>query len=265
MLYKQLFIDTLTPHFGDGEALSMWKYMQVYLIKNEVSKLQFDNILKSLVDHYPIQYLVNESFFYDSTLYINEHVLIPRPETEELVHLILEENKAQNGLKVIDIGTGSGCIICLLGKHLTNPILHATDVSEEALKVARKNAEGLKLDVNFHRDDFLNSGLRMEEMFDIIVSNPPYIDVLKETEVMSHSTLKHEPKIALFGPSEDFLLFYKLLAKFGLNHLSSSGSLYVEMNALQAEQIISIFENQAYTVSIENDLQGLPRILKASL
>ncbi len=261
---KQLFFDLLEPKFGLGECLGMWKYMSLYLLKNSVALDDYQVMLGKLANDYPIQYAVQESYFYDLTLFVNKHVLVPRPETEELVHWIIQDYKDIDDPRIIDIGTGSGCIICTLGNHLTTAELYANEVSEEAIAIAKLNAEKFNLDVEFIHEDILTHGLDEKGEFDIIVSNPPYIS-LDEKGQMSTSTLKYEPEIALYGLPSDALVFYKRIAILGLNRLKNTGAIYVELNALQSEAIASIFRASGYQVVIKTDMQGMQRMLKATL
>lgn len=261
---KRSFFELLEPKYGQSECTAMWKYMSLYLLKHDIETDEYQSLLKKLEDDYPIQYAVNESYFYDLILFVDENVLVPRPETEELVHWIIQDIKGQDNPRIIDIGTGSGCIICTLGNHLSTADLYANEVSEGALNVAKLNAEKYNLDIEFIHEDILTHGLDQQGVFNVIVSNPPYI-ALTEQAQMSSSTIKYEPDIALYGLPSDSLVFYKRIATIGLNRLADDGAIYVELNALQSEAIADIFTSRQYQIEIRKDMQGLDRMLKATL
>ena len=172
----------------------------------------FEQALEKLRIKMPIQYVTGISYFYDIKLKVNEHVLIPRPETEELVHLVLMENKRDEKINVLDIGTGSGCIPISIKKNRVNFVTTGIDKSEEALDVARSNAERLELNVDFRQIDFLDTLQRSQlGKFDIIISNPPYVSH-SEQHLMSDSTLRYEPDMALYPEGNDELVFYKKIS-----------------------------------------------------
>ncbi len=263
--YKTLFYQHLEVILGSSETNGMWKYMQVYLLDKVVPETDFIAMLQPLKNNYPIQYLVNETYFYDSSLFVNEDVLIPRPETEELVHTIITDNSGREALEILDVGTGSGCIISQLGKHLSASKLEAIDISQKALIVAQRNSDELAVSVNFHLCDVLKEGFGNLGLYDIIVSNPPYIDRATESGIMSSSTLKFEPDVALFGPENNFLEFYEVIAKESRQHLKPGGNVYVELNENFAKAIQRIFIENHYSVELIKDMQGKLRILKAWL
>ena len=216
----------------------------------------FDEALEKLKDGQPIQYVTGVSYFYDLKLKVNQEVLIPRPETEELVYLILSENLPV-GSRILDIGTGSGCIPIALKKKRSDFEVRALDKSTGALKVAKINAEKNEVRVRFDEVDFL-SELAWENygLFDVIVSNPPYISQ-KERAVMSTSTLKFEPELALFPESEDVLIFYKKIAEFAREHLAEGGRIYLECNEFSAKEVAALFKN----AQIVKDMQGKDRMV----
>lgn len=208
----------------------------------------------------PIQYVTGETFFYDQKFKVNPNVLIPRPETEELVHLVLSRHNRGTHLKVLDIGTGSGCIPVILKKKRQNWEVGAIDISEEALEVARGNATGLE--INFKQLDFLDENLWSSlGMSDVIISNPPYIGK-EENQRVSHQTLRHEPHLALFTETDDPLIFYRKIARFGADYLKSGGHIYMELNPFLAKETKSLFANPRYLpAELVQDLQGKDRIL----
>ena len=229
----------------------------------EMEALNF--IFEKISNHYPVQYIFNKAYFYDLELYVDEQVLIPRPETEELVHWILSENIKEH-LKLIDIGTGSGCIPILLKVKRNNWQISALDISENALKIADQNAKKYEVDIEFLQQDILNvqSGF-FQQKFDIIVSNPPYIPK-KEKELMSISTLQHEPDLALFVEDDNALIFYNKIADFALNFLNENGKVYLELNEFNANDVKKLFHQKGFSsVEIKEDMSGKQRMLRAQL
>lgn len=190
---------------------------------------------KRLATSEPLQYVLGEAFFYDYYFYVNKHVLIPRPETEELVELIVNENKSKQQVSVLDIGTGSGCIPITLKCLMPSAKLEACDISANALQVAKRNAERNKAAVHFFEADALNLSDTLPS-YDIIVSNPPYIKLSEAAQI--HPNVKdHEPHLALFVEQDDAIVFYKRIIDFCVKHLNENGLLYFELNPLTAEDV----------------------------
>lgn len=235
------------------------------LLLNDEEIEALNYIFEKVCNHYPLQYIFNNADFYGLSFYVDENVLIPRPETEELVHLILSENK-QDNLKLLDIGTGSGCIAIALKKNRPTWNVLAMDISEDALEVANKNATQNNVEINFIKQDILISHIPyLLSKFDIIVSNPPYIP-FNEQEKMSLSTIQHEPSKALFVPNENPLLFYDKIADFALQYLNPKGKLYVELNEYNAEEVKKLLEQKGFIdVVIYNDLADKKRMLSAKI
>ncbi len=228
---------------------------------------QLIKIAAELLHHRPVQYVLGEAWFMDMKLAVNEHVLIPRPETEELVEWMVNDIKKSGSKKVslIDIGTGSGCIPIAVKKKMPNSAVFAVDVSGEALQVAKLNRIQQKVPVDFLQLDFLNEKEwdRLGK-YDIIVSNPPYIKESEKTEIKDN-VLKYEPYLALFVPDEDALLFYKAIAKFSRKHLEAGGSVYVEINEALGEEVAEVFEQNGFSnIILKKDLQGKDRMVRAS-
>ncbi|GLR18289.1 peptide chain release factor N(5)-glutamine methyltransferase [Portibacter lacus] len=223
----------------------------------------FESALKKLEQGMPIQYVTGISDFYNLRLMVNEKVLIPRPETEELVYEILNA-KVAVGASVLDIGTGSGCIPVALKSKRVDFKMTAIDLSEGALKVAKRNAEKYELGIDFKCLDFLDrAAWQVLEKYDLIVSNPPYIPV-SEKDRMSASTLAYEPEMALFPESDDEFIFYRQIAEFGKTHMNESGSIFLECNEFNAAGVKEIFEHSGYSqVNLLKDMQGKDRMLKA--
>lgn len=228
----------------------------------ESELLKFNFAVKQLKQQRPIQYIFGKADFYGLKFKVNEHVLIPRPETEELVDLIIRENKDRQQLSILDIGTGSGCIAIALKKHLPAARISALDVSDQALEIARQNAQANQVDISFFQQDILKWDAEKALTYDCIVSNPPYICFSEKTG-MHKNVLEHEPHLALFVPDEDPLLFYKSIAGFAVSHLKKDGKLYFEINAsygLEASKMLG--EKGFKNTAIINDLNNKNRILQ---
>lgn len=223
---------------------------------------KLNEYLKELLAHKPLQYVLGKTCFYKNQFLVNEHVLIPRPETEELVNLIIKEqqNKQQS---IIDIGTGSGCIAISLKKNLPLTNITAIDCSKAALNVATKNAKQLNTEITFlHLDFLVEKNWNNLDFFDIIVSNPPYI---KEEEKLSmfKNVLDYEPHVALFVSDNDALIFYRKIIEFSKKFLNPYGCIYVEINESLGLETEHLFKQNNYTTLLIKDLQGKERMLKA--
>jgi release factor glutamine methyltransferase len=228
----------------------------------QAEKLEY--YITRLLMNEPVQYVLNEAWFCGLKFYVDKNVLIPRPETEELVEWIISDCKFPiDKLSILDIGSGSGCIPIALKKRLGKAGVWSCDISAGALEVAKKNAATLGIDVNFIELDFLNKGLRDKlPSFDIIVSNPPYIPETHKRE-MRLNVLDHEPGKALFVPDKDALVFYKAIADFGKNHLNKNGSIYAEINESLGQATAAVFKSGSYSAKIKKDMQGKERMIKA--
>lgn len=244
-------------------------YDTIKLILNENELLpaplfeQLDQIAFLLNQHKPIQQILGYEEFMGLKFYVNEQVLIPRPETEELVELILSDHKGLTNFTIADIGTGSGCIAISLKKYLTNSNVYAYDVSGEALKVARKNANSLAIDVHFQELNILTENLN--NMFDVIVSNPPYV-LHSEKEAMRRNVLDYEPSLALFVPNEDPLLFYNRIIEVAKTQLNPKGKLYFEINESYALDTLKLFDNEVWiNTEVRKDIRGKERMISAQL
>lgn len=225
---------------------------------------QYTNLLAQLLTGKPLQYVLGHCWFMGSQYMVNNHVLIPRPETEELVQLIVKEWKNQPDNHILDIGSGSGCIPISLKQQLPKSTIDSCDVSKEALFVAQHNATTLHIDVNFLELDFLDEKKRAAlPQYDIIVSNPPYIPYEYKTQ-MDSNVKDFEPEVALFVPNDDPLLFYKAIAHFGQEHLKTNGAIYCELHADHAIDTEQMFLAQGYQqVDVIKDMHGNLRMLKA--
>ena len=229
---------------------------------SDVMTQQLDKYTQELLKHKPVQYVLHEAWFGGMKLYVDENVLIPRPETEELVDLIVKDKKEKE-IQILDIGTGSGCIAIALKKHLPLCEVYAIDISSDALSVAEKNNVLNNTKVKFILSDiFEEISWNQFSSFDCIVSNPPYIPST-ETKLMSDNVTKFEPHLALFVPDNDPLKFYKTIARFAEKKLSPGGSVFLEVHENFAEEVKKVFSFLG-DVQIKKDMQGKERFVVAS-
>jgi len=239
----------------------------------------FQNALIELQQEKPIQYILGETEFYGLPFKVDKNVLIPRPETEELVEWILKDfrEKREGGrqLQILDIGTGSGCIAISLAKNLPNAIVSALDISNQALQLAQQNASLNNVDVHFIKDDILNvtssavesySNKRLSfQKFNIIVSNPPYIRELEKHEIKKN-VLDYEPQLALFVTNGNPLLFYDKIADFAKEHLTKNGQLYFEINQYLGKEMVALLKQKGFTeIELKKDILGNDRMLRATI
>lgn len=231
--------------------------------KEEVLLRQYT---ERLLQHEPVQYILNESWFCGLRFYVDKNVLVPRPETEELVEWVVSNCKFPvDQLRILDIGSGSGCISVSLKRRIRRAEVWGCDVSDAALAVAKKNAESLGTDVNFVQLDFLDSTTwQLLPSFDIIISNPPYIPA-KDKKDMQPNVLLHEPATALFVPDNDPLVFYKAIAEFGKTHLNNAGSLFTEIHESLGERTLEIFKSAGYKSELKKDMQQKDRMIRSGL
>jgi release factor glutamine methyltransferase len=246
---------------------------------NTALSVDLSQCMHLLLQHKPVQYVLGEAWFYKMKLRVNEQVLIPRPETEELVQIILDDCREIAGrknlskispemaagtiLSMLDIGTGSGCIAIAVKKNMPDINMHALDISEGALSVAKENAIKEQVDITFLQVDFLaEDSWRALSVFDVIISNPPYIPLLEATKLDKNVTA-YEPHAALFVPDDTPLIFYEKIAAFGIKHLAANGMIYVEIHenfALEAAQVFGAYRK----VEIKKDIFGKDRMIVVS-
>lgn len=238
--------------------------------------VKWESALSELKNQKPIQYIIGETEFYGLPFLVNENTLIPRPETEELVEWIIVESSksAVESLKILDIGTGSGCIAISLAKNLPNAEVFAVDVSEKALAVAQKNAENNKVKVNFVNADILSvtnlnelptSNFELPTHFDIIVSNPPYVRNLEKAEIKPN-VLEFEPHLALFVEDTDALLFYRKIAHLASKNLAQNGKLFFEINQYLGKETVGLLENLGFkSIELKKDIYGNNRMIQSTL
>lgn len=238
--------------------------MDIYLSKDiKLSRSQWQKLKTAvgrLAQHEPLQYVVGSAYFYGSKFKVKAGVLIPRPETEELVDLILRENKGEYSL--LDIGTGSGCIALSIAKSNASAKVEAWDVSDDALRIARINRKELGVDVRFKKQDVLTYQPKSKRV-DVIVSNPPYI-TYEEQALMKENVLAWEPHLALFVENHNPLLFYNRIAEIGLTILKKGGRLYFEINQAFGHEMWQLLEQKGYkNVQVLKDVFGKDRIVTA--
>ncbi|MBR4156710.1 MAG: peptide chain release factor N(5)-glutamine methyltransferase [Bacteroidales bacterium] len=230
---------------------------------SESEMLTFHFAVKDLLKNKPIQYIIGETEFCDLKFKVNENVLIPRPETSELVMNIDKRQKTQDKrqLSIIDIGTGSGCIAISLAKNIPDSKVHALDISEKALEVAKENALNNNVDITFIHDDILSLRNKIDTKFDIIVSNPPYVRELEKAE-MRDNVLNWEPHNALFVSDNDPLIFYRKILKFAKNNLNEEGEVWFEINEYLGKEMTDLCKEMGFSqVEIIKDFRGRERVV----
>lgn len=229
---------------------------------SDVIENQFQNILSELKTGKPYQHILGETEFYGMTFFVNENVLIPRPETEELLEIAI--SKIQNselnlqGLKILDIGTGSGVIPLVLKKHFPNAEVSSIDFSGKALEVAKRNAAFHQLDIKLIHADYLNFDLN--ENYAVIISNPPYIGIEEEVEI-EDSVKGFEPTMALFSPTSDTLIFYRKIAEDSIQYLNKNGFLFLEINQKLGQETLELYQNIFSNAELIKDLSGNDRFV----
>ncbi|MGG7035451.1 MAG: peptide chain release factor N(5)-glutamine methyltransferase [Flavobacterium sp.] len=277
--YRKLFNKELSPVFDAEEAESFF-----YLIlenKHQLKRIDlalnpdlvfsdeeihnWNIILEQLKQQVPVQYILGETAFYGLDFEVNSNVLIPRPETEELVQWIIDEDsrvQRTKKIKILDIGTGSGCIAVSLAKNIPNSEVFAIDISKNALATAQKNAQKNGVEVVFFEKNILET-VDLEQEFDIIVSNPPYVRFLEKEEIRKN-VLDYEPHLALFVNDNNPLIFYRKIAQLAQKNLSENGKLYFEINQYLGKEMVDLLENMNFkNVELRKDIYGNERMIKA--
>jgi release factor glutamine methyltransferase len=268
----------LSAIYEPGEAAAITELVMEYLTgvskkdRGQVKDVSFnteqrekvEKIIARLLTHEPVQYVLNESWFCGLKLYVDKNVLIPRPETEELVEWIIDNCRFPlDQLRILDIGSGSGCIPIALKRRLRKADVWGCDISATALDIARQNATTLGTEVNFIELDFLDhSNWEKLPSFDLIVSNPPYI-AKSERLSMQRNVVVYEPPTALFVPDADPLVFYRAIATFGHEKQNTDGSIYLEIHEDLGNAVTSLFVTNGYKVTLKKDMQGKDRMIKA--
>ena len=217
--------------------------------------------LDQLLNHQPIQYVLGEAWFYHLKFKVSEAVLIPRPETEELVEIAIQHLKKTYQKKALDIGTGSGCIPISIKKNVPEINITSVDLSAKAIDIASENANNHQTKIDFKALDFLDeNNWGNLDVYDVIISNPPYIPKLEIQSMDKHVT-EFEPHLALFVPDEDPLLFYKAILRFAQNHLDKNGNIFLETHENFADDVCALFKEAGYEAKVKNDLFEKPRMV----
>ena len=258
-------IELVIEHITNMPRAEQVKNKAPYLTCTQLENL--DEITERLKKNEPVQYVLGEAWFAGMKFKVNKNVLIPRPETEELVDWIVKEavSHEPRAASILDVGTGSGCIPITLKKKLPKVKVSAIDVCSEALFTATENAVELNADVDFLLLDFLDEEKWKElGQYDVIVSNPPYVKQ-HEINTMHERVKEFEPHLALFVPDDDALLFYKKLSAFSTDHLKPKASLFVEINETLGEQVINLFRSAGFAnIELRKDMQGKDRMVKST-
>lgn len=279
--YKVNFIKSLLPIYDEMEAESFFyllleskhqlRRIDLALdVDKEFSKEEisiWDSILEKLINQIPIQYIIGKTHFYGLEFMVNENVLIPRPETEELVDWIVKLNtklSKNKNLKILDIGTGSGCIAISLAKNITNSEVFAVDVSEKALVIAEKNAILNQVQVTLLPKNILET-TTLNQKFDIIVSNPPYVRNLEKAEIKPN-VLDNEPHLALFVSDNDPLIFYKKIAELATANLNPNGQLFFEINQYLGKETHDLLKSIGLkNIELRKDIYGNDRMIACNI
>ncbi len=247
------------------ETVCGWGFTEQITKKNEPISVADFNKIKSIVSRLknaePIQYILGETEFYELKLKVNPAVLIPRPETEELVEWIVNSQMPDN-CNILDIGTGSGCMALAIKNQLKEVKVSGIDISEKALETARQNALENGLEVDFYRDDILNPKNVRDDKYDVVVSNPPYIRE-SEKPLMHENVLNYEPEIALFVTDVDPLVFYRAIAGFAKRCLNENGSLFFEINENLGAEMVGLLSDFGFSeIEIRKDINGKNRMVR---
>lgn len=273
--FKKYFFLELSNVYPETEIQSFFNILiefKLYLSRIQLAlehnfELDRDNLdflqnaLLKLKNQIPIQYIIGETAFYGLMFKVDKNVLIPRPETEELVEWIVKNHKNEQFINILDVGTGSGCIAISLAKNLPNATVSALDISDEALNVAKSNAEFNQVIIDFIQADILTIE-KLESDFDIIVSNPPYVRE-SEKDLMQQNVLSNEPHIALFVENENPLLFYDKIAELAKNHLTENGVLYFEINQYLGAETVDLLKTKGFkNIELKKDIYGVDRMVK---
>lgn len=276
--FKKYFFEELSGLYPETEIQSFFNLLIEYKLKLsrvdvalqpnlEIENSDLDFFKNALIDlkkQVPIQYIVGETEFYGLPFKVNENVLIPRPETEELVSWIIASTPLSSQIKILDIGTGSGCIAISIAKNIHNCKVSAIDISAKAIKTAANNAKMNNVKVEFIEKDILKASELLLN-FDIIVSNPPYVREL-EKELMQENVLANEPHLALFVKDENPLLFYDKIADLAINHLTKNGSLFFEINQYLGEETVTLLKSKGFqNIELKKDIFGVDRMIKATI
>lgn len=278
LTFKQKLYSTLKSHYPQTELDSFFKIILEDVLnlskidfalepnkEIEISKiLEIERIINGLTKQTPLQYLIGFVEYMDLKLEVNKNVLIPRPETEELIYWIINDFKNSININILDIGTGTGCIPIALHKNLNKANVTSIDVSKEATKTAIKNAKLNNVNVNFINQNILTTNT-LPLQYDVIVSNPPYVRNLEKAEIKKN-VLDYEPHLALFVEDDDPLIFYKKIAELAKQHLKPDGSLYYEINQYLGNETVDLLQKIGFkNIELKKDMFGNDRMIKATL
>ncbi len=256
----QSFLDILLQYYANMNKTEVFLNPEKELFPETVFELKI--ALQKLKQEIPVQYIIGETVFYGLPIKVTSDVLIPRPETEELVDLIVENHKKNQNINILDMGTGSGCIAVALKKYLPEAHVFAMDISEDALKIANDNAAINQTEIHFFTDDILNPQNKYD-FFNVIVSNPPYVRE-SEKELMKKNVLDNEPHLALFVKDDDALIFYRKIIDFAKAHLKPEGFIYFEINEALGRDAAELLNQNAFkNIQIIKDIFGKERMLMA--
>lgn len=273
-LYTQ-YKQQLTPYYTAHEASLIFRACVAQVLQVDEQKTYFLSdltatpqqyellltMLQQLAQHTPLQYVLGYETFMNLRFAVTPDVLIPRPETAQLVDQIIDENKHRHALRILDVGTGSGCIAISLAHYLPDAQVTAVDVSKEALAIAQKNAHSIGVNVQFKHLDFLKDAASLLPEFDILVSNPPYVLESEKIDIEEH-VLQHEPHLALFVPNQTPLLFYQAIANYAAHNIPL---VYLEINQALANETTQLLERFGYTAVAKTDQFDNFRFVKASM
>ncbi len=288
--YRDQFIQKLSPLYGEDEAESFFYLilenkrqlkrvdlaLNPDLVFSENEIVIWDELSKQLELEIPVQYLLGSTSFFGLEFLVNENVLIPRPETEELVEWIVQSQESKikgqeiiiksqtSRIKILDIGTGSGCIAISLANNIPNAAVFAIDVSPEALETAKKNAENNQVSVTFLEKNILET-FDLEQEFDIIVSNPPYVRNLEKEEIKKN-VLEYEPHLALFVADDNALVFYRKIAELAKKNLAPNGQLFFEINQYLGPEMIELLKELDFkNIELKKDIYGNDRMIYGNI
>ena len=274
---KEIFLDSLKENLPSREIENIffellffkmnWERVDYLLNKNQKLSPKevsfFNNCLEKINKNIPVQYITGQAYFSNLLIKVNPNVLIPRPETEELVHLILNNHNQDSLKEILDIGTGSGCIIIALKKTLPNTNCTAIDISKEAIRTAKANAVLNKVEVDFITKDILEYK-NEEKSWDMIVSNPPYIPISNKKH-MHPNVVQNEPSQALFVENEEPLKYYQIISDFAKYHLKKNGKIYFEIHEDFANDVVNLLSTKKhFKSSVHKDFQGKNRFVVAT-